>query len=103
MAIEEAERLFQECKERVEKSADDHLYHLLLQELDKGEDSKKGVNAFHALLFAVLCYANDGQLLRKLKKTDYEMQDLISVDMVYPTDKIVSIYGYPHIMGRRQK
>ena len=107
LAMEEAELLFEECKEKIAKTADDHVYYLLLRELDKGEETNKNVTAFHALLFAVMCYANDGYLLRKLKKTDYEMLDLIHLDDAITSsdgsDEIISIYGHPHIMGRRRK
>jgi hypothetical protein len=54
-----------------------------------------------------MCYANDEHLLRKLKKTDYEMLDLIylkdDIASSYGSDEIVSIFGHPHIMGRRHK
>jgi hypothetical protein len=107
LAMEEAELLFEECKEKIAKTADDHVYYLLLRELDKGEETNKNVTAFHALLFAVMCYANDGYLLRKLKKTDYEMLDLIHLDDAITSsdgsDEIISIFGHPHIMGRRRK
>jgi hypothetical protein len=101
LAMEEAELLFDECKEKIAKTVDDHVYYLLLRELDKGEETNKNVTAFHALLFAVMCYANDGYLLRKLKKADYEMMDLVTADEMASSEDTVSIYGHPHIMGRR--
>lgn len=106
IAMEEAERLFEECKQRIEKSADDHLYYLLLRELDKGEETSKGVTAFHALLFAVMCYSNDGYLLKRLRKPEYEMLDLIPMDDAIAskadTEGSVLIYGHPHVMGKRK-
>lgn len=103
LAMEEAELLFEECKEKIGKVADDHVYDLLLRELDKGEETNKGVTTFHALLFAVMCYANEGYLLKKLQKPDYEMMDLILNDEAILSDYTVSIYGHPHVMGRRRK
>ena len=104
LAMEEAELLFCECKEKMEKKADDHVYHLLLRELDKGEETHKGVTRFHALLFAVMCYANDGYLLKKLKVSDVEMFDLLLLDEreLPKTDpsRLVFVYGHPHVKGR---
>jgi hypothetical protein len=103
LAMEEAERLFDECKEKIEKTADDHLYYMLLSELDKAEEQNKGVSSFHALLFATMCYANDGYLMKTLKKPDYEMLDLIPVDEVILPEETVLIYGHPHTMGRKTR
>lgn len=102
LATEEAQRLFEECKEKVEKLADDHVYYLLLRELDKGEETDKGVTAFHALLFAVMCYANGGYLLKKLQTPAYEMMDLVLADETASPDETVYVYGYPHVMRRRK-
>ena len=106
LAMEEIDSLFEECKEKVEKTADDHVYYLLLHELDKREETDKSLASFHSLLFAVMCYANDGYLLRKLKNPRYEMFDLIphedAIETNDETEK-VSVYGYPHVKGRRRK
>ena len=106
LAIEEAEALFEECKKKIEKSADDHVYALLLRELDKGEESKKRVTSFHALLFAVMCYANEGYLLKKLKKPTCEMLDLYPIAEGAWSDDLpdkVFVYGHPFVRARRQK
>ena len=50
-----------------------------------------------------MCYANEGYLLKKLQKPDYEMMDLIPGDEAILSEDTVSIYGHPHIMGRRRK
>ena len=103
LAMAEAEELFEECKERISKVADDHLYYLLLTELDRGEEENKRVSAFHALLLAAMCYAGDGYLMKRLKKPEREMLDIIPSDGSEPSEEILYIYGHPHIMGRRHK
>ena len=47
LALEEIESLFEECQAIIQENAgdDDHLYYLLLKELDKGSKSKKGISA----------------------------------------------------------
>jgi hypothetical protein len=98
LAMEEAELLFDECKEKIAKIADDHVYYLLLRELDKGEMSHKGITTFHALLFAVMCYANDGYLMKKLKPCKSEMFDLIPIygKNEEEDDECILLYGHPH-------
>ncbi len=106
LAIEKAESLFDECKEKVKKSADDHLYSLLLKELDKDENVSR-VKGFRSLLFAAICYANDCSLMKKLKKPEREMLDLIPISNEavsdYSEDDIILIYGHPHVLGRNKK
>ena len=105
LALEEIESLFEECQPIIQENAgdDDHLYYLLLKELDKGSKSKKGISAFGALLFASMCYANDGYLMRKLKKPEKEMHDLIHLeDAPQRRDEfpvIHDVFGHPHVEG----
>ena len=107
LAMEEAEALFDQCKEKMTKSADDHIYYLLLRELDKQEETKKGVTRFHSLLFAVMCYANEGYLFGKLLPPKSEMFDLLPVDdatiFEEQSEKLIFLYGHPHKMGRWRK
>ena len=105
MALEEIESLFEECQAIIKDNAgdDDHLYYLLLKELDKGSESKKGISAFGALLFASMCYANEGYLMSKLKKPEKEMHDLIHLeDAPQRRDEfpvIHDVFGHPHVEG----
>ncbi len=105
LAIEEAETLFEECKEKIAEKADDHVLYLLLSELDKGEESKKRITAFHSLLFATMCYSSDGYLMRRIKNVGEGMCDLIPLfgaDLNCDAEQTVTIYGYPHMRGRRK-
>ena len=103
LAIEKAEALFEECKERVKKSADDHVYALLLGELDKDEKISR-VKGFRSLLFASLCYANNCALMKKLKKSDSEMHDIVPIPKEaiadYSLEEITFIYGHPHVLAK---
>lgn len=104
LAREQANELFENCKQRVSKNIEDHVLCLLLKELDDGEESKKAVSACNALLFASMVYAEDGYLLSKLKKPLNEMYDLIFVsgDDI-PNDEseeLIYVYGHPHLMKK---
>ena len=94
--------IFEECKERIRHSADDHVLYLLLKELDKDDDSEKDISSCKALLFASMLYAGDGYLLKKLHRSNTEM-----LDIVYCEDtsnigdgEVRMIYGYPHVSVR---
>lgn len=105
MAIMEADALFDECKERIAKTADDKVYGLLLRELDIGEASAKGISACNALLFATMAYANGGYLMKKLKKPEKEMLDLVHKDdaVCDGTESIRMIFGHPHVEKKRKR
>jgi hypothetical protein len=97
LALREADELFEACKERIGKSADDHVYSLLLKELDNGSTS------FHSLLFAAMCYTADGYLLKKLKKPECEMTDVIPFEGDSSSSDLIWIYGHPHVRGRKNQ
>ena len=99
--MEEINALYNECKDKIAEVADDHLYALLLLELDKGKDSKKGITSFNALLFAAMCYANDGYLMKKLKKPEKEIYDLLLLENGGAPD--VYVFGHGHIIDRKYK
>ena len=89
--------IFEECKERIRRSADDHVLYLLLKELDKDDDSEKDISSCKALLFASMLYAGDGYLMKKLHASTAEMADLVYLDEApLPDDEVRMIYGYPH-------
>ena len=94
--------IFEGCKERIERSGDDHVIYLLLKELDKDDDSDKDISQCKALLFAAMLYASDGYLIKKVRRSDTEMLDLIYCEDTSDVDKekIKMIYGYPHVIGR---
>ena len=104
LAAEQVAELFEACLRVVAEKADDRVYYLLLRELDKREESKKSVTQFHSLLFAVMCYANDGYLMKKLRPPTREMYDLIPADesALPPPDEVVYLFGHPHVRGRRR-
>ena len=75
------------------------MYYLLLKKLDK----EKSVSSFNALLFASMCYANEEYLMRRLKKPEKEMHDLMhKEDAPLRKDEfpiIYDIFGHPHVEG----
>ena len=99
--MEEINELYNECKEKIASVANDHLYALLLLELDKGKESKKGITSFNALLFASMCYANDGYLMKKLKKPQKEMYDLLLLEGDGKPD--VFVFGHGHVIARKHR
>ena len=113
-AEEEIQTLFTECRERVEKLADDHLYYLLLKRLDEAgmrdPDANEGdtdstdakVSSSRALLFASMLYASGGYLLSRLHPSEHEMLDLVFCEdpESYAPEQIRMIYGYPHVAKR---
>ena len=100
LAVRAATEALDLCIAWFGKNADDHLYDLLLQELDYGERSEGRVSAYHSLLFAVMCYARDGYLLTRLKPAATPMCDLIHREDApahperFPDVRMV--YGHPH-------
>lgn len=100
LAKEEVNKLFESCKEKIK--ADDQVCRLLLGKLSEN----KNVSAYHALLFASMCYANGGYLLKKLKKPQNEMLDLKLIDIIpdyVDPSEVITLFGYPHIKERRKK
>lgn len=107
-AKDQAEEVFAKCLKDAAKHLDnDHVYDLLLQELDKGEESKNGITEYNALLFATVCYANECALLGKLKPLESPMYDLVWVEdaperpMDFPKTDIKVLFGHPHVLGLR--
>lgn len=107
-AKKRSNEIFNKCLDDVGKklsSASDHLYHLLLQELDKEEPQNK-VSNYHALLFSVLCYANNGALIKRLKKPQRIRYELIWAESNHGKlsdfleEEIIYIFNHPHILGR---
>ena len=100
-AIEQVNAIFEECQEKIAKNADDHLYALLLHELDLGERARKEVSASHALLFASMCRANNGYLIGKLIPPELEFFELVHFEdaLSYPDDfpGVHLLYGHPHV------
>ena len=105
LAKEAADALFYECIERVEKVADDNLYYRLLKKLDSEEAEDENLSSVGALLFAAMCYANDAYLIKKLKKTDYEMLDLVFAEgediPQDGADNLIYLFGKKHIIKRK--
>jgi hypothetical protein len=100
-AEDEEDEIFEDCLERVGRSVDDHVYYLLLRELDLDEDSRKGISSCRALLFASILYANDGYLMKRLHRTGAPMHDLVFCDELpndgETLDSVRWVFGYPHV------
>ena len=77
--LEQADRIFKDCLKTVSKYiVNDHVLHLLLNELDLGTKSKSGVSSVKTLLFACLIYEESGRLLSRLKVSeDHQADDLL--------------------------
>ena len=75
--INEAQKIFEHCLSVVSKNiVNEHIFLLLLKELDKKKDSK--VSKFRSLLFASLIYESGGRLLSKVKGAkDYIYPELV--------------------------
>jgi hypothetical protein len=98
-AREKANEVFDKCFAEVEKRLlNDHVYHYLLRELDYGYSSRHRVSSYHALLFAMICMANDCYLLNKFKNNAGEMCYLVHDESAagLPEEQAVNIFGHPH-------
>lgn len=97
---ERSNELFKECIDCITNKAEEETMVFLLKKLDRG------VSGFHALLLASMCYAGEGYLMKKLKKPEKEMLDLIPVDIIPegtdPSD-IFMVLGHPHLKGRKKR
>ena len=107
-AKDRAQEVFLKCISDVSKQLDnDHVYDLLLQELDAAENSKNNISGYHALLFTALCYANDCKLMKKVRLSERPVHDLIWVEdapsrpMEFSRSDIVWLFGHPHVIGYR--
>ena len=107
-AKDRAQEVFLKCISDVSKHLDnDHVYDLLLQELDAAESSKNNISGYHALLFTVLCYSNDCKLMKKVKPSERPVHDLIWVEdapsrpLEFSRSDIVWIFGHPHVICYR--
>ena len=100
-AIKEVNDIFEKCQDEIAKRADDHLYALLLHELDLGERARKEVSASHSLLFASMCRANNGYLMSKLIPRKSEFRELVHFEGAegYPDEFpcVLKLYGHAHV------
>ena len=102
-AKEKSQEVFLKCISDISKHLDnDHVYDLLLQELDNN-----GIFGYHALLFTAICYSNDCALLKKVKPSERPTYDLRWVEdapsrpLEFSRSDIVWIFGHPHVIGYR--
>ena len=104
----EKKLLFDECREKVGKwleYEDDSIYYMLLKKLDgdcKDDEEKKTLNSCRSLLFAMICYARDGYLINKIKRSE-EMFDLLYLEDESNVQDGDWIFGHRHIKGRKYK
>ncbi|MCR5456941.1 MAG: hypothetical protein K6F14_02570 [Clostridiales bacterium] len=99
IAKEKADIIFVSCKDIIEKNADDIIIYLLLKKLDK-----RDVSSYRSLLFATMCYANNGYLMSKLSKPKKEMFDLISIEPIWKNfkpDDVIILFDYHFVKGRK--